>query len=141
MCLSDNNEPPLSQLSPLTSDAEPSNSDQLELAGPFTPDEFAEVAVSAAIENLMNIKPVNETAISNNDKPVPVDETSDAKSEQLAYVINESRPEVTTTLSMEKNSETETPSSLSLTEGDNGDVDTPQTMALDQVTENATTPG
>ena len=123
MCLSDNNEPPLSRLSLVTSDAEPSNSDQLKLAGPLTPGEFAEVAVSAAIENLMNIQPVNKTAIPNNDKSVLVDETSDSKSEQLASVINESRPEATTTLSMEKNSESKTPSSLPPTEGDNGDVD------------------
>ena len=34
-----------------------------------------------------------------------------------------------------------TPSSLPPTEGDNGNVDTPPTMALDQVTENATTSG
>ena len=126
-------------MSPLTSDAEPSNSDQLKLAGPLTPGEFAEVAVSAAIENLMNIQPVNETAIPNNDKSVLVDETSDAESEQLASVINESRPEAITT--MEKNSESETLSSLPPTEGDNGDVDTPPTMALDQITENATTSG
>ena len=95
MCLSDNNKPPLSRLSPVTSDAEPSNSDQLKLAGPLTPGEFAEAAVSAAIEKLTNIQPVNETAIPNNDKSVLVDETSDAKSEQLATVINESRPEAT----------------------------------------------
>ena len=122
-------------------DAEPSNSDQLKLAGPLTPGEFAEAAVSAAIENLTNIQPVNETAIPDNDKSVFADETSDAKSEQLASVINESRPEVTTTLSMEKNSESKTPSSLPPTEGDKGDVDTPPTMALDQIIENATTLG
>ena len=139
LCLSDNNKPPLSWLSLVTSDAEPSNSDQLELAGPLTPGKFAEAAVSAAIENLMNIQPVNETAIPNNDKSVLVDETSDTKSEQLASVINESRPEATTT--MEKNSESETLSSLPPTEGDNGDVDTPPTTALDQITENATTSG
>ena len=138
MCLSDNNKPPLSRLSLVTSDAEPSNSDQLELAGPLTPGEFTEAAVSAAIENLSNIQPVNETAIPNNDKSVLVDETSDTKSEQLASVINESRPEATTT--MEKNSESKTPSSLPPTECDD-DVDTPPTMALDQVTENATTLG
>ena len=139
MCLSDNNEPPLSRSSPVTSDAEPSNSDQLKLAGPLTPGEFAEAAVSAAIEKLTNIQPVNETAIPNNDKSVLVDETSDAKSEQLATVINESRPEATTT--MEKNSESETPSLLPPTEGDNGDVDTPPTTVLDQITENAATSG
>ena len=111
------------------------------MAGPLTPGEFAEAAVSAAIENLTNIEPVNETVIPNNDKSVLADETSDAKSEQSASVINESRPEVTTTLSMEKNSESKTPSSLPPTEGDNSDVDTPQTMAPDHATESTTTPG
>ena len=82
---------------------------------------------------------MNETAIPNNDKSVLVDETSDAKSEQLAPVINESKPKATTT--MEKNSESETPSSLPPTEGDNCDVDTPPTTVLDQITENATTLG
>ena len=42
---------------------------------------------------------------------------------------------------MEKNSESETPSSLPPTEGDNGDVDTPPTTVLDQIAENATTSG
>ena len=95
--------------------------------------------MSAAIENLMNIQPVNETAIPNNNKSVLVDESSDAKRDQLASVINKSRPEATTT--MEKNSESETPSSLPPNEGDNSDVDTPPTTALDQITENATTSG
>ena len=107
------------------------------MAGPLTPGEFAEAAVSAAIENLTNIQPVNETAIPNNDKFVLVDETSDSKSEQRASVINESRPKATTT--MEKNSESETPSLLPPTEGDNKDVDTPPTTVLDQITENAAT--
>ena len=109
------------------------------MAGPLTRGEFAEAAVSAAIENLTNIQPVNETAIPNNNKSVLVDETRDAKSEQLASVINKSRPEATTT--MEKNNESETPSLLPPTEGDNGDVDTPPTTALDQITENAATSG
>ena len=142
VCLSDNNEPSFSRSSPVTSDAEPSNIDQLELAGPLTPGEFAEVAVSAAIENLSNIQPVNETAIPNNDKSVLVDETNDAKREQLVSVINESIPEATTT--MEKNIETETLSLLPSTEGDNGDngdVDTPPTTVLDQITENAVVSG
>ena len=64
------------------------------------------------------------------------------KGEQLASVINESIPEATTT--MEKNIESETPSLLPPTEGDNGDnrdVDTPPTTVLDQITENAATSG
>ena len=112
------------------------------MAGPLIPGEFAEVAVSAAIENLSNIQPVNETTIPNNDKSVLVDKTNDAKSEQLASVISESIPEATTT--MEKNNESETPSLLPPTEGDNGDngdVDTPPTTVLDQITENAATSG
>ena len=86
VCLSDNNEPPLSRSSPVTSDAEPSNSNRLKLAGPLTPGEFVDAAVSAAIENLSNIQPVNKTAISNNNKSVLVDETNDAKGEQSASV-------------------------------------------------------
>ena len=56
VCLSDNSEPPLSRLSPVTSHAETSNSNQLELAGPLTPGKFIDAAVSAAIENLSNIQ-------------------------------------------------------------------------------------
>ena len=92
VCLSDNNEPPLSRSSPVTSDAEPSNSNRLELAGPLTPGEFVDAAVSTAIENLSNIQPVNKTAISNNDKSVLVDETNDAKGEQSASVKNKPMP-------------------------------------------------
>ena len=142
VCLSDNNEPPLSRSSLVTSDAEPSNSDQLELAGPLTPGEFTEAAVSAAIENLWNIQPVNETAIPNNDTSVLVDETNDAKREQLASVINKSIPKATTTI--EKNIESEPPSLLPPIEGDNGDnrdVDTPPTTVLDQITENTAVSG
>ena len=142
VCLSDNNEPPLSRSSPVTSDAEPSNSDQLKLAGPLTLGEFTEVAVSAAIENLSNIQPVNETAIPNNDKSVLVDETNNAKREQLASVINKSIPKAITTI--EKNTESEPPSLLPPIEGDNGDngdVDTPPTTVLDQITENAEVSG
>ena len=98
------------------------------------------MAVSAAIENLSNIQPVNKTAIPNNDKSLLVDETNDAKSEQLASVINKSIPEATTT--MEKNIESKTLSLLLPTEGDNGDngdADTPPTTVLDQITENAAT--
>ena len=142
MCLSDKNEPPLSRLSPVTSDAEPSNSDQLELAGPLTPGEFTETAVNAAIENLSNIQPVNKTVIPNNDKSVLVDETNDAKREQLASVKNKPIPGATTTI--EKNTESKPPSLLSPIEGDNidnKDVDTPSTIVLDQITENAAVSG
>ena len=97
------------------------------------------MAVSAAIENLSNIQPVNKTAIPNNDKSVLVDETNDAKREQLASVINKSIPEATTTI--EKNTESKPPSLLPPIEGDNGDVDTPPTTVLDQITENAAVSG
>ena len=83
------------------------NSNRLELAGLLTPGEFTEAAVSAAIENLSNIQPVNETAIPNNDKSVLVDETNDAKREQLASVKNKPIPGATTTI--ENNTESEPP--------------------------------
>ena len=72
------------------------NSDQPELVESFTPGNFAEMAVNAAIEHLTNIKPVSETDDLHNDKSVSEDER---KEEQLASVINESRSELTTTLS------------------------------------------
>ena len=118
-----------------------SNSDQSEQTTPFNPDKFAEAAVSAAIEKFTNIKPVSEPTIPNNDKSVSTDETNSAKKELPVSVINESGSKVITTLSRKNNSETETPSSLPLTRDDNGNVDTLQTMALDQVTDNVTTLG
>ena len=142
VCLSDNNEPPLSRSSPVTSDAEPSNSNRLELAGPLTPGKFVDAAVSAAIENLSNIQPVNKTAISNNDKSVLVDETNDAKGEQSASMKNKPMPRAMTTI--ESNAESEPSSSLPPIEDDNVDnenVDTPSTTGLDQTTENVALSG
>ena len=138
MCIS-NNELPLSWLSLITSDSELSNSEELRLTVPFTPDKFAEVAVSAAIENITNTKPVSKTTIPNKDTLLPMDEASSATKKPLVSVTNDSGPQVTTTMSKENNRETETPSSLSLTGGDTGDVETQQTTALHYVIDDVTT--
>ena len=139
VCIS-NNILPLSRPSPITSDAELSNSEELGLTVPLTPDKFAEAAVSAAIENITNTKPVSETTIPNKDILLPMDEASSATKKPFVSVTNDSGPQVTTTMSKENNRETETPLSLSLTGGDTGDVETQQTMALHYITDDVTTP-
>ena len=141
VCLSDNNEPPLSRLSPVTLDAELPNNDQPELTGPLTLDKFTEAAVSAAIEELTNIKPVNELVISNNERSMTTNETSNVIKEQSVSVRNEPEPEATPILSVETTGEMETLSSLPLTGEDNGDINVLQTMASAQGTHNMTTLG
>ena len=110
VCVS-NNELPLSLSSLITSDAELSNSEELGLTVPLTPDEFAEAAVSAAIENITNTKPMSKTTIPNKDILLPMDEASGATKKPLVSATNDSGPQVTTTMSKENNRKTETPSS------------------------------
>ena len=116
-----------------------SNSEELGLTVPLTPDEFTEAAVSAAIENITNTKPMGETTTPNKDILLPTDETSGATKKPLVSATNDSGPQVTTTMSKENNRETETPSSLSLTGGDTGDAETQQTTALHYVTDDVIT--
>ena len=83
---------------------------------------------------------MSETTILNKDTLLPMDEASSAMKKPLVSVTNDSGPQVTTTMSKENNRETKTPSSLSLTGGDTGDVETQQTTALHYVTDDVTTP-
>ena len=139
VCIS-NNKLPLSRSSPITSDAELSNSEELGLMVPLTPDEFTEVAVSTAIENITNTKPVGKTTTLNKDILLPTDETSSgATTKPLVSATNDSGPQVTTTMSKENNRETKTPSSLSLTGGDTRDAEAQQTTALHYVTDDVIT--
>ena len=101
-----NDELPLSQLSPIPSEAEVSNDEEL---GPITPpthDELGVIAESAATENT---KFVSKTLTSNNDTLLSTDESSNTKKELPVATTNKSRPNKTTTVSKKNTSKTETP--------------------------------
>ena len=97
--------------------------------------------MSAAIEELTSIKPVNESVISNNERSMTTNETSNVIKEQSVSVRNEPEPKATPILSVETTGEMETLSTLPLTGEDNGDINVLQTMASAQGTHNMTTLG
>ena len=126
-------EPPLNQSSPIASEEEVLDNEELGLTAPLTPNEIAEIAeaaVTAATENIMSSTSAHEMTIPNTNISLATSETDDTNKELSVATANQDantlldkssgtdfRTKVITTMNKENTNDIVKPSSLSLPEG------------------------
>ena len=126
-------EPPLNQSSPIASEEEVFDNEELGLTAPLTPNEIAEIpeaAVTATTENIMSNKSVHETTSPNTNISMATSETDDTNKELSVATANQDAntllvkssgtdfgTKAITTMNKENTNDIEKPPSLSLPEG------------------------